>query len=191
MIHVFNTFVTRRVVLAGAAGLAAMPVLAQQVKPGQKPKQVDDIDLYFAATPDPIVQRMFELAKVHKGDVLVDLGSGDGKIPILAAKLFGIRARGVELVGERVAIARANAKQAGVGKLVSFEQGDVLKADISDATVVTTYLFPHVMERLRPRLQKELKPGTRIVSHEFLMYGWQPKQTVHIGAVQIHLWVVE
>lgn len=186
-----HSMVSRRQVLTGVAGLAAMPALAQVVKPGQTPKQVDDFDLYFAATPDPIVQRMFAMAKVNKNDVLVDLGSGDGKIPMLAAKLFGIRARGVELVGERVAIARANARQAGVEHLVSFEQGDALEAKISDATVVTTYLFPHVMERLRPRLREQLKPGTRIVSHEFLMYGWQPKQTVDIGAVQIHLWVVE
>ena len=186
-----HSMVSRRQVLSGVAGLAGMPALAQAVKPGQTPKQVDDVDLYFAATPDPIVQRMFAMAKLNKNDVLVDLGSGDGKIPILAAKLFGIRARGVELVGERVAIARANARQAGVEHLVSFEQGDALEAKISDATVVTTYLFPHVMERLRPRLREQLKPGTRIVSHEFLMYGWQPKQTVDIGAVQIHLWVVE
>ncbi len=186
-----HSMVSRRQVLSGVAGLAAVPALAQAVKPGQTPKQVDDVDLYFAATPDPIVQRMFAMAKVNKDDVLVDLGSGDGKIPILAAKLFSIRARGVELVGERVAIARANARQAGVEHLVSFEQGDALQAKISDATVVTTYLFPHVMERLRPRLREQLKPGTRIVSHEFLMYGWQPKQTVDIGAVQIHLWVVE
>ncbi len=186
-----HPMVSRRQVLSGVAGLAGMPALAQAVKPGQTPKQVDDVDLYFAATPDPIVQRMFAMAKLNKNDVLVDLGSGDGKIPILAAKLFGIRARGVELVGERVAIARANARQAGVEHLVSFEQGDALEAKISDATVVTTYLFPHVMERLRPRLREQLKPGTRIVSHEFLMYGWQPKQTVDIGAVQIHLWVVE
>lgn len=191
MVAPFFRPISRRAFLAGSACLYAAPLRAQGARPGQVPKQVEDLDLFFAATPDAIVAKMFAMAKLARGDVLVDLGSGDGKIPILAARQFGIRARGVELVAERVAIARVNAKAAGVGHLVTFEQGDVLEARIGDATVVTTYLFPHIMEQLAPRFLSKLRPGTRIVSHEFLMGGWKPKKSAHVGDVQLHLWVIE
>lgn len=186
-----SRFQTRRTLLLGSMSfLIARPAVAQEIKPGQTPKQVADSDLLYVPTPDDVIARMFEMAQVTKDDLLIDLGSGDGRIPIQAAQKFGTRGRGVELIAERVDIARANARAAGVDHLVSFEQGDALMAKISDASVVSMYLFPHVMARLRPRLERELKSGTRIVSHEFTMETWTPTQSDRVGKARVHLWIV-
>jgi len=176
--------------LAGGALTFAAPALAQWPSIGATPKQVADPDLLYVPTPDDVVDKMLEMAKVGKDDLLIDLGSGDGRIPIRAAQKFGIEARGVDLIEERVAISRENAKKVGVENLATFEQGDVMEVKISDATVVTIYLFSHVMMRLRPRLQKELKPGTRIVSHEFTMGDWKPVESARVGKANVHLWIV-
>ena len=153
----------------------------------------------FITTPDEVVQRMLELAGTRPADLVVDLGSGDGRIVIAAAKQFGARGLGIELDGGLVQKSRDNARQAGVAERVSFVQGDVLAADLSPATVVTVYLLPGLINRLQPRFL-ELRPGTRIVSHAFRMTGWAPDraETLRISKPHpgqgdqsaLYLWIV-
>jgi SAM-dependent methyltransferase len=123
----------------------------------------------FVATPDDVVDRMLELAQVTRADIVYDLGSGDGRIPIAAARKYGARGVGIEIDPLRIRESMANAKAAGVEHLVEFRLGDALATDVSDATVVTLYLLSSSNAKLRPVLTKQLKPGARIVSHAFSM----------------------
>ena len=141
-------------------------------------------------TPQEVVDKMLELAKVGKGDVLYDLGSGDGRIPVTAAKRYGIRATGIDIDPQRIAEANENARKNGVSHLVQFRQEDLFKAKFSDATVVTLYLLPDLNVKLRPRLLAELKPGTRIVSHQFDMGTWKPERKLELNGRTIYLWTV-
>ena len=153
----------------------------------------------FITTPDEVVERMLRLAGTGPGDTVVDLGSGDGRIVIAAAKLFGARGVGIELDGRLVERSRDNARQAEVAERVSFVEGDVLATDISQASVVTVYLLPFLIDKLQPRFL-EMKPGTRVVSHAFGMVGWKPDRAETIRLTQPHpgqgdesmlyLWVV-
>jgi SAM-dependent methyltransferase len=127
----------------------------------------------YVPTPQEVVDRMLRLAAVGKGDVVYDLGCGDGRIPITAARRFGARGVGVDIDPQRIAEAEANAKREGVSHLVSFRLQDALATDVSDATVVTLYLLSASNLKLRPILTKQLKPGARIVSHAFSMGDWQ------------------
>jgi len=154
----------------------------------------------FITTPDEVVLRMLELAGTRPADVVVDLGSGDGRIVIAAAQKFGARGLGIELDGGLVEKSRDNARRAGVAERRSFLQGDVLAADLSPATVVTVYLLPGLINQLQPRFLEQLRPGTRIVSHAFRMTGWAPDraETMRISAPHpgqgdqstLYLWVV-
>jgi precorrin-6B methylase 2 len=154
----------------------------------------------FITTPPEVVERMLELAGTRPEDLVIDLGSGDGRIVIAAARKFGARGLGIELDADLVVKSRQNAREARVADKVSFVQGDVLLADISRATVVTVYLLPGLMGKLQPRFIAELQPGTRIVSHEFTMAGWLPdrSESVRLTAPhrgqgdlsRMHLWVV-
>jgi len=154
----------------------------------------------FITTPPEVVERMLEVAGTRPDDLVIDLGSGDGRIVIAAAQKHGARGVGIELDGVLVVTAEQRARAAGVADKVSFVQGDVLVADISKATVVTTYLLPALMRQLQTRFVEELAPGTRIVSHAFGMAGWAPdrSETVklkqrHLGQgdeSRIHLWIV-
>ena len=128
----------------------------------------------YVASPPDVVDRMLALAQVGPDDVVYDLGSGDGRIVIAAAVKFGARGVGIDIDPARVAEAQANAVRAGVGHLVTFRQGDVMAADVSDATVVTLYLLTAQNIRLKPRLTAALRPGARIVSHNFGMGDWTP-----------------
>ena len=128
----------------------------------------------YVPTPQDVVERMLGLAGVGKSDVVMDLGSGDGRMVITAAKQFGARGIGVDIDPARITEGRANAKQAGVESLVEFRQQDALQADISQATVVTLYLLSSSNVKLRPRLLSQLKPGARIISHQFGMGDWTP-----------------
>ncbi|MGH9255828.1 MAG: SAM-dependent methyltransferase [Vicinamibacterales bacterium] len=128
----------------------------------------------YAATPPDVVERMLTLAKVGPQDVVYDLGSGDGRIVIAAAQKFGTRGVGVDIDPVRVEEARANAARAGVEQLVTFRVQDALDTDVSDATVVALYLVSALNVKLRPRLTAQLRPGARIVSHNFAMGDWQP-----------------
>ena len=126
-------------------------------------------DVIFVPTPQEVVDAMLKLAKVTKNDVIYDLGSGDGRIPITAAKTYGARGVGIDIDPQRIKEAMENLKAAGVGDRVKFLNQDLFTTDISEATVVTLYLLPSLNVKLIPKLNKELKPGTRVVSHAFDM----------------------
>ena len=139
----------------------------------------------FITTPGDVVERMLELAGTRAGDLVADLGSGDGRIVIAAARKYGARGLGIELDAKLVEVSRDNARKAGVSDRVSFVQGDVLEADFSKASVVTVYLLPNLISQLEPRFLA-LKPGTRIVSHSFHMPSWRPDRTVSMRVTQPH-----
>ncbi len=155
------------------------------------PPPAREPDVIYVPTPQPVVDAMLELAKVGPDDVLYDLGSGDGRIPITAAKRFGIHAVGIDINPARIREANANAEEAGVTDLVTFIEGDMFDAWISEASVVTLYLLQSLNVKLRPKLLSELKPGTRIVSHSFDMANeWEPEETREIDGSKIYLWTV-
>ena len=152
------------------------------------------LDVPYVPTHESLVEEMLNMARVGGNDVLYDLGSGDGRIVITAARRFGTRGVGYDLDPERISEARENARRAGVTDRVRFEQQDIFTAKIADATVITMYLLPDVNMRLRPRLLSELKPGTRIVSHNYDLGDWQPVQRKEMDVSGIShtlfLWIV-
>lgn len=131
-------------------------------------------EIPFVPTPIEVVDRMLDLAEVKPDDVVYDLGSGDGRMIIRAAKRFGARGVGIEMDADLVARSRKAAQEEGVDHLVEFRHGDALKVDVSPATIVTLYMFPWFNELMRPIFQKQLKPGARVVSHDFGVEGWEP-----------------
>ncbi len=167
-------------------GLAATSACAQ----AETAQAEREPDVIFVPTPPAVVDAMLAMAQVRDGDVLYDLGSGDGRIPIAAAKKFKVRAVGIDIDPQRIAEARANAKEAGVTDSVTFKQEDLFETDFSDATVVTLYLLSTLNEKLRPRLLAELKPGTRIVSHAFRMGDWEPEKSQEVDGNMIYFWTV-
>lgn len=148
------------------------------------------VDVPYVPTPQPVVEAMLRLAKVKRGDVLYDLGSGDGRIVITAAKRYGVHGTGVDIDPQRIKEANANARKAGVAGRARFVNEDLFQIDFSDATVVTLYLLPRLNLQLRSRLINELRPGTRIVSHGFDMGDWKPDRVVQVGNSTIYLWIV-
>ncbi len=151
---------------------------------------IPDGDVPFVESPEPVVAEMLELAEVTESDVVYDLGSGDGRIVITAAEEYGAQGVGIEIKPRLVKRARKKAEQAGVSGLVTFREGDLFEADISDATVVTLYLLPSVNEELRPKLFRELSPGTRVVSHDFDMDEWEPDTTWRSSGETVHRWTI-
>lgn len=147
-------------------------------------------DVRYEPSPHKVVRAMLDLAQVGEQDVVYDLGSGDGRIPIAAARDFGARAVGVDIDPKLVARARENARKAGVADRVSFRNEDLFAADFSEATVVTLFLYPDVNLKLRPKLLSTLKPGTRVVSHMHSMGDWRPQRTIRADGREIHLWVI-
>ncbi len=149
------------------------------------------LDVPYVPTPQPVVDKMLDLAKVGKNDVLYDLGCGDGRIVITAAKERGARGVGIDLNPQRIAEARANAQSAGVEGKVKFMVGDLFKANFSDASVVTLYLLPTVNLELRPQLWKQLKVGTRVVSHAFDMGPeWPPEVEETVDGKKVYRWTI-
>jgi precorrin-6B methylase 2 len=146
-------------------------------------------DVPYVPTPHAVVDKMLEVAKVGPNDVVYDLGCGDGRIVIAAAKK-GARAVGIDIDEQRIREAKSNAAAAGVADRVQFRQEDLFKTDFREATVVTMYLLTSVNMRLRPRLLAELKPGTRIVSHAFDLGDWKPLETHKVGSSTVYYWVV-
>jgi cyclopropane fatty-acyl-phospholipid synthase-like methyltransferase len=142
-------------------------------------------EIPFVPTPIEVIDRMLELAQVKKGDVLYDLGSGDGRIVIRAAKKYGVRAVGIEMDQVLLEKARKDAKAEGVSHLVEFRAEDALKADISPATVITLYMLPWFNEAMKPNFKKMLKPGARIVAHDFGIEGWEPDKTEKLPKIEI------
>ena len=151
----------------------------------QLPKRTPDI--HYTPTRHNIAEAMLTLAGVTKQDIVYDLGSGDGRLPILAAQLHGARGVGIEIDPKLVAVSRINAKDAGVSDRVTFIEGDLFTADISPATVVTLYLSTSVLRQLEPKLRSELRPGTRIVSHQFWIPGWPIDRTTRVDASELFL----
>jgi len=156
----------------------AWPLVAAQAAAAQGPESKDNIAGPYVPTPWVIVDRMLALADIRADDVVYDLGSGDGRLVITAARRFGARGVGVELQPELVALANEGAKKEGVADRVKFIQGDLFETDIREATVVTLYLLPGSVTRLVPRFLAELRPGTRIVSHDYPLSPWKPDKDV-------------
>jgi hypothetical protein len=144
----------------------------------------------FVPTPQEVVDKMIELGGVKKGDVVYDLGSGDGRIVITAAKK-GARAVGFDVDGDLVKESRENIRKAGLEKLAEIKQQDILTVDLSPATVVTMYLLPDVNLKLKPNLLSQLKPGSRVVSHAFDMGDWKPDKTERVNGRTIYLWTIQ
>src|SRR5438067_2850945 len=171
--------------------IAFMAALAIAVPAGlsaQAQRQTPDV--IFVPTPQDVVEDMLRLANVQKGDVLYDLGSGDGRIAITAARKYGIKATGIDIDPDRIREANENASKAGVTRLVEFRQACVFKADFHDAALRTLYLLPDLNVKLRPKLWDELKPGTRIVSHQFEMGAWKPEKKLESNGRTIYFWTV-
>jgi cyclopropane fatty-acyl-phospholipid synthase-like methyltransferase len=167
------------------AFLVAMPSAHQQTALRQP-------DVIFVPTPQEVVDAMLEMAKVGPNDVVYDLGSGDGRIPITAVQKYKAKtAVGIDIDPKRIEEANANLQQAGVGGRVKFLNQDLFETDISEATVVTLYLLPSLNVKLMPKLKKELRPGTRVVSHSFDMQGqWQPEKSQDVNGRMIYFWTI-
>ena len=160
--------------------LLAVPV-------GQQPARTPDI--HFTPTRHNIADAMLRLAEVTADDVVYDLGSGDGRMPIIAAQKYGAQGVGIEIDPKLVELSWLIANEAEVADRVSFVVGDLFEADLSKATVMTMYLSPSIMKILEPRL-RALKPGTRIVSHQFPMPGWTPDRRIKVDESELLLWIV-
>ncbi len=155
--------------------------------PAQRPARTPDI--YFTPTRHAIADAMLQLAEVGPDDVVYDLGSGDGRIPIIAAQKYGATGVGLEIDPRLVELSRRNANDAEVAHRVRFIVADLFETDLSPATVVTAYLSPTIMNKLAPRL-RALKPGTRIVSHQFPIGGWPPDERLRVDEAELLLWRV-
>lgn len=167
------------------------PATAEAQTSGAQTKTLRNPDVVYVPTPPEVVEAMLKVAKVGAGDVLYDLGSGDGRIPITAAQKFGItRGTGIDINPERIAEANENAKKANVTDKVRFLNEDLFEAKISDATVVTLYLLPSLNLKLLPKLLSDLKPGTRIVSHAFDMGTWKPEQSIDVDGRMVYFWTI-
>ena len=171
-------FLAAVLLFAGASG--AQPNAAQ----------VYEADVLYLPTPHAVVEAMLRLARVSGADVVYDLGSGDGRIPIAAARAHGARGVGIELDGRMLESARRNAREAGMERLVEFRQEDLFLTDLREATVVTLFLFPDLNRRLGPKLRSELRSGTRIVSHRFGIGDWPPDRTIEVDGHAVFLWQV-
>lgn len=143
----------------------------------------------FVPTPQDVVEKMLELAEVKKGDVVFDLGSGDGRIVVTAAKKYGARAVGFEIDPKLIKESRERIRKEKLERLAEIREQDILTVDLSPATVVTMYLLPEVNLKLKPKILSQLRPGSRVVSHDFDMGDWQPEKTVNVGnSATLYLW---
>jgi SAM-dependent methyltransferase len=164
--------------------IAARSALPQAQAPTPTP------DIHYVPTSGGVTDAMLKLAQVTPNDVVYDLGSGDGRIVIAAAKKYGARGVGIELDAELIKKATKNARKAGVADKVTFIQADLFKTDFSEATVVTLYLSNSINQRLASILQRQLKPGARIVSHRFDMGQWKPEADVRLEGTHVYLWTI-
>jgi SAM-dependent methyltransferase len=177
----------RSVLVCAGLGLACV---SNGLAPGATAQTRREPDVPYAPTPRTVVAEMLKLANVSADDVVYDLGSGDGRIVIMAAQTFGARGVGVEIDRSLVDKARTNARAAGVSDRVRFLRQDLFRTSLREATVVTLFLYPDVNLKLRPKLLRELAPGTRVVSHAFDMGDWVPTKTSTINGSKIFLWIV-
>jgi SAM-dependent methyltransferase len=176
---VASRFAAAVVVAGSLGGLGAGAVLAQEPA----------LDVVYVPTPQPVVDKMLELAKVTKDDYVIDLGSGDGRIPITAAKEYGAKAFGIDLNPQRIQEASENLKKEKLEDKVTFKEGNLFEQDLGEADVITMYLLTSINLKLRPELLK-LDPGTRVVSHAFDMGDWEPDQKETVDGKSVYFWVV-
>jgi SAM-dependent methyltransferase len=174
----------RRQFLAGVSALGLTGLLGAQ----DKGTVLRGPDVIFVPTPNEIVDMMLKMAAVTRKDTVYDLGCGDGRIVITAAQRYGARGVGIDIDPDRVAEATDNVRKAGVADRVRIVQGDLFEADISAATVVTLYLLTDLNLKLRPKLLRELRPGTRVVSHAFSMGDWKAEREAEISGTTVYLW---
>ena len=181
----------RRTLLLSAAATAGSLILPARLLQAQDAVEPSKLDVPYVPTPQDVVDRMLEMGRVGKNDVLFDLGCGDGRIVVTAAKARGARGTGIDIDPTRIAEAKENAKKAGVTDRAQFRVGDLFKTDFSSATVVTLYLLPTINAKLRPQLWKQLKVGTRVVSHAFDMGSeWPAEKTVEVDGRTIYYWTI-
>jgi SAM-dependent methyltransferase len=178
---------------AAGKSVVQSPVTKRSSRSRKKPLRRPDVIYY--PTPNETVTEMLKMANIKPGDVLYDLGSGDGRIPIRAARVYGIHAVGIEIDPAMIEVAQERAQKANVNSLVRFVNADMFRTDISSASVVTLYLSNKINLLLRPKLLHELKPGTRILSHDFDMGDWKPDRTVRVPWEHnlyrtIYLWTI-
>jgi len=166
----------------------AGPLVTMSV--AQRAGEGPSLDVHFVPTPQPVVDKMLELAKVKKDDYIIDLGSGDGRIPITAAKKFGAHGMGVDLDPRRIQEANENAKREKVTDKVEFKQQNIYETDLSKANVITMYLLSSINLKMRPRILAEAKPGTRVVSHSFDMGDWKPDKVEKVDGKTVYMWTV-
>jgi SAM-dependent methyltransferase len=173
---------------AAASGCARAPASPARAIAGEETSHLK-LDVPYEPTPPEVVRAMLQLAEVRAGDTVYDLGCGDGRIVVEAARL-GARGVGVDIDPERIREARANARAAGVEHAVELRVGDLFAEDVRPATVVMLFLWPEVNVRLRPKLLAELRPGARIVSHWHDMGDWKPDRTLEVSGRNVYLWIV-
>jgi tRNA G37 N-methylase Trm5 len=166
------------------ASIPASAVVIAQEAPARRP------DVIYVPTPEAVVEAMLQVANVGKDDIVYDLGCGDGRIPVTAAKKYGARGIGIDIDPQRIAEANENVKKNDVGDRVKIIQGDLFQQDLSQATVVTLYLLPSLNVKLMPKLMKELKPGTRVVSHAFDMGDWKPEKEIDVEGRKVYYWTI-
>ena len=188
----FRALATASILVVFACFAGPQATAETQQTPAVAPKkQLRSPDVIFVPTPPDVVEAMLDVAKVGRGDVLYDLGSGDGRIPITAAQKHDVaRAIGIDINPERIKEADENRIKAGVGERVRFVNADLFESNLSDATVITLYLLPALNLKLLPKLLKEVKPGTRVVSHAFDMGSWKPEKTLNIGGRNVFYWTI-
>jgi ribosomal protein L11 methylase PrmA len=181
-------------VVGGACGATAAPAASNtpaataQAAPPEAPSRRPDV--IYVPTPEEVVEAMLQVANVTKNDIVYDLGSGDGRIPVTAAKKYGARGVGIDIDPQRIKEANENVAKNGVGDKVKMLNADLFTTDISEATVVTLYLLPSLNVKLMPKLMKELKPGTRIVSHAFDMGDWKPEKELDVNGRKVYFWTI-
>ncbi|MCC7032168.1 MAG: 50S ribosomal protein L11 methyltransferase [Acidobacteria bacterium] len=177
----------RSIALVATMVVASLPgaaVALAQEAPTRRP------DVIYVPTPEAVVEAMLQVANVGKDDIVYDLGCGDGRIPVTAAKKYGARGVGIDIDPQRIKEANENVARNNVGDRVKIVQGDLFEQDLSQATVVTLYLLPSLNVKLMPKLMKELKPGTRIVSHAFDMGDWKPEKELDVEGRKVYYWTI-
>jgi ribosomal protein L11 methylase PrmA len=172
------------VTLFATAVPGATMASAQAVAPSRRP------DVIYVPTPEPVVEAMLQVANVTSADVVYDLGCGDGRIPIAAARKYGAHGVCFDIDPERIKEANANVAKNNVGNLVKVVQGDLFQQDLSGASVITLYLLPSLNVKLMPKLMKELKPGTRVVSHAFDMGDWKAEKELDVDGRKVYFWTI-
>ncbi len=166
------------------AGLPSASAVLAQEAPARRP------DVIYVPTPEAVVEAMLQVANVTKNDIVYDLGCGDGRIPVTAARKYGARGVGIDIDPQRIKEANENVAKNNVGDLVKIVQGDLFEQDLSQATVVTLYLLPSLNVKLMPKLMKELAPGTRVVSHAFDMGDWKPEKELDVEGRKVYYWTI-